>query len=112
MEDIASKVEDFSSDEEILGAYDTEWHKMETERVVRLADQELKEEIKQLQKGLEQTKKEVQQTKKEVEEQKQSYIEEGLKQTAINMLKENIDINIISKVTGLNTNQITKLESK
>jgi uncharacterized protein YlxW (UPF0749 family) len=112
MEDIASKVEDFSSDEEIIGAYDAEWHKLETERVVRLADQELKEEIKELQKEYEQTKQEVEQSQKELEEQKQSYIEEGLKQTALNMLKENIDINFISKVTGLNIDQIKKLESK
>ena len=119
MEDIASKVEDFSKDEEILGAYDAEWHKIETERVVRLADQELKEEIKQLQKEYEQTKNEVEDMQKELEEgqkelegQKQSYVKEGIEQTAINMLKENIDINIISKVTGLNINQIKKLESK
>ena len=59
MEDIASKVEDFSSDEEILGAYDAEWHKMETERVVRLADQELKEEIKQVLMSLQPREQEV-----------------------------------------------------
>ena len=112
MEDIASRVEDFSNDEEILGAYDAEWHKIETERVVRLADQELKEEIKQLQKEYEQTKNEVEDMQKELEEQKQSYVKEGIERTAQNMLKENMDINIISKVTGLNINQIKKLESK
>ena len=48
---------------------------------------------------------------KEIEEQKQSYVKEGLEQTALNMLKESIDINIISKVTGLNISQIKELES-
>ena len=100
MEDIASKVEDFSSDEEILGAYDAEWHKIETERVVKLAAQEELEELKQsyIKEGL--------------EEGIERGIEQGIEQTAINMLKENIDINIISKVTGLNISQIKELESK
>ena len=53
MEDILKKVEDFSEDEEILGAYDAEWHKMETERVVRLAQLEEAEE-KGLNRGIEQ----------------------------------------------------------
>ena len=39
-------------------------------------------------------------------------IEKGIEKTAINMLKEKIDIKVISKVTGLNINQIKKLESK
>lgn len=130
MEDIASKVEDFSSNEEILGAYDAEWHKMETERVIRLADEETKEEIRKLrkeveeiqsqieegQKELEEGQKELEENKKEFEEQKRSYIKEGLEQgieqTALNLLKENVDIGIISKVTGLNISQIKKLESE
>ena len=84
MEDILKKVEDFSEDEEILGAYDAEWHKMETERVVRLAQLEEAEEKGSLNKSYE---------------------------IALNMLKENINIEIISKVTGLNIDQIKKLES-
>ena len=123
MEEIASKVEDFSSDEEILGAYDAEWHKIETERVVKLAIEEeklanqkeyeeQKKELDELQKEVEEGKKEVEEGKKELEEQKHSYVKEALEQTAINMLKENIDINIISKVTGLNISQIKKLENK
>jgi len=39
-------------------------------------------------------------------------IKEGVEKTALNMLKEKIDINTISKVTGLNIEQIKKLESK
>ena len=137
MEDIASKVEDFSSDEEILGAYDAEWHKMETERVVKLANQEEyeehKKELEELQKGLEQTKKEVEEIQKELEEgqkelkegqkelgegqkeleeQKQAYVKEGIEQTVLNMLNRKLDINLISEVTGLNIDQIKKLESK
>ena len=123
MEDIASKVEDFSKDEEILGAYDAEWHKIETERVVKLANQEEYEEHKRelevLQKGveeekqgLEESKKELEESKKELENQKQSYVKTGIEQTAINMLNKKLDINLISEVTGLNINQIKKLESK
>ena len=89
MEDIYKKVEDFSDDEEILGAYDAEWHKIETERVVMLDKLEKAEE-----QGLKQG------------------IEQGIELTAQNMLKENVDIEFISKVTGLNINQIKKLESK
>ena len=44
---------------------------------------------------------------------KNSYIQEGIEQQTIEltkkMLKENIDINQISKITGLSTNEITKL---
>ena len=90
MEDIYKKVEDFSDDEEILGAYDAEWHKIETERVVMLDKLEKAEE-----EGL-----------------KQGF-EEGTfnEKNAIarNMLKENVDIEFISKVTGLNIDQIEKL---
>ena len=68
---------------------------METERVVKLAFEEEMEEAKQ-----------------ELQEQKESYVREGIEQTALNMLKETIDINIISRVTGLNIDQIKKIESK
>ena len=81
MEDIASKVEDFSRDEEILGAYDAEWHKIETERVVKLAFEEemeeAKKEVEESKKEVEESKKEVEESKKEVEKLKQSYIEIG-----------------------------------
>jgi len=86
MEKIMKKVEDFSDDEEILGAYDAEWHRKEVERVVRIAEIEEAEE-EGLVKGL----------------------KKGILQTAKNMLKENIDINIISKVTGLTLEEIEKL---
>ena len=34
MEEIMKKVEDFSDDEEILGAYDAEWHKQQIEESI------------------------------------------------------------------------------
>ena len=110
MEDIVSKVESFSDDEEIIGAYDAEWHKIETERVVKLANQEEKEELAVLRKELETEKQELETEKQELETLKQ-VLEERIMQTATNMLKENIDIEIISKVTNLNIDQIKKLES-
>ena len=36
-------------------------------------------------------------------------IQEGIKQTAKNLLNEGIDINIISKATGLSISEINKL---
>ena len=105
MEEIASKVEDFSNDEEIIGAYDAEWHKIETERVVKLANQEEREEINVLRREVEAriqeveariqeveatkqeveatkqeveaTKQEVEATKQEVEATRKTFIEEG-----------------------------------
>jgi len=91
MEEIFNKVEDFSKDEEILGAYDAEWHRKETERVVRLSEIENAEE-----RGIEKGIKEG--------------IKEGIEQTALNMLKEKMDIGLISKLTGLNIDQIRKLK--
>ena len=45
---------------------------------------------------------------------KQSYYElgeaQGIKQTAIKMLKENIDVNTITKITGLSKKQIKHLK--
>ena len=45
---------------------------------------------------------------------KNSYIQEGIEQQTIeltkNMLKENIDINQISKITGLSINEINNLK--
>ena len=130
MEEIASKVEDFSNDEEIIGAYDAEWHKIETERVVKLANQEeyeeqrrdieerkrdiakLRKEFEESKQEFEESKQKLEEDKQEFEEKKQSYVNEGIEQTAVNMLKENLDINIISKVTGLNIAQIKELGSK
>ena len=113
MEEILDKVENFSDDDEILGAYDAEWHKIETERVVRLANMEdalkNKEEAEKNKVEADKNRKEadrLQTQRQEIEMQgslNKSY------EIARNMLKENIDIQIISKVTRLNTKQIEKL---
>ena len=115
MEDIYKRVEDFSDDEEILGAYDAEWHKMETDRVVML-DKLEKAEEEGLRRGLEKG------MKQGLEEGLKEGIEQGIEQgiekgsldksyeIAQNMLKENIDIEIISKVTGLNIDQIKMIK--
>ena len=87
MEEIVKKVEEFSDNDEIIGAYDGEWHRREVARIVMLDKIE-----------------------KAAEESKQKGIEQGIEQTALNMLKEKLDINIISKVTGLNIDQIEKLK--
>ena len=78
MEEILKKVEEFSDDEEILGAYDAEWHKQEMDKVVMLDKLE-----------------------KAKEEEKANIVR--------NMIKENIDIDIISKVTGLSIKEINEL---
>ena len=39
-------------------------------------------------------------------------IAEGIEKTAINMLKENMDIHVISRLTGLSEEKIDELKSK
>ena len=120
MEEILDKIENFSDDDEILGAYDAEWHKIETERVVRLANMEdalkNKEEAEKNKVEAEKNKVEADKNRKEADRlqtQRQEIEMQGSLnksyEIARNMLKENIDIQIISKVTGLNTKQIEKL---
>ena len=109
MEDILDKVEDFSDDEEILGAYDAEWHKIETERVVKLANME---ELQSIKDEIQKSKDELEKSKDELEKCRNEIIKEGILQTALNMLKENIDIELISKVTGLNIEQIKELNKE
>ena len=36
----------------------------------------------------------------------------GIKKTAINLLKEGADVNFISRVTGLSTDEIVKIKNK
>ena len=106
MEEIMKKVEDFSDDEEILGAYDAEWHRQEVERVVRLAQIEEAEEeglARGMEKGMEKG------MAKGMAKGIEQGIEQGIVNTAKNMLKENIDIELISKVTGLSIEKIQKI---
>jgi len=94
MEDIMKKVDDFSVNEEILGAYDAEEHRQFLEESIReQCREEGWEEGKQqgLKQGLKQG------------------LEQGILNTAKNMKKENADINFISKVTGLSKKKIEEL---
>ena len=98
MEDIMKKVEDFSDDDEIIGAYDGEWHRKEVERLVRLEQIEKAQEeglargmAEGIEKGIEQG------------------IEKEKLNIARNMLKEKINVEIISKVTGLSIEHIKGL---
>ena len=84
MEELYDKVEEYS-DDEIIGLYDLESHRSEVERSVR--EEATRESFK---KGLEQG------------------IEQGLEQAAKQMKKENIDIETISKVTGLSIEEIKR----
>ena len=90
MGEILKKIEECSSDEEIIGAYDAEWHRNEIERLGKMYAKEegIKEGIKKgIKEGIFESKKEI----------------------ARNMLKENADINFISRVTGLTKKQIKEL---
>ena len=97
MEEIMKKVEDFSDDDEIIGAYDAEWHKYQVEEMVKLArEEEHQEKLEKartegLAQGIEQG------------------IEQGILNTAKNMKIEGADIDFISKVTGLSKEKIEEL---
>ena len=82
MEEIYEKAKEFSKDEKIIGAYNLEEHR----RKVMLSEIEAGK----------------------LEGIKEGKIE-GIKSTVKNMLKEKIDINLISKVTGLSINEINGL---
>ena len=86
MEKILKKLENTCEDEEIIGAYDAEWHRSEIERLGKMYAREegIKEGIKE---GIFENKKEI----------------------ARNMLKEKLDLDIISRVTGLTEKQIKEL---
>ena len=106
MEAIMKKMEDFSVNEEILGAYDAEEHRQFLEESIReQCREEGWEEGKQqgLKQGLEEGKQHG--LKQGLEEGKQQGIEQGIEQgilnTAKNMKIEGADIDFISKVTGL-----------
>ena len=85
MEELYNKILE-NSDDEIIGLYDIESHRREVERSVR---------------------------EEAVEEGYSEGLEKGIEQRNIdiakNMIKENIDIAIISKVTGLSVEDIKKL---
>jgi len=94
MEEILKKVEDFSDDEEILGAYDAEWHKQQIEESI--IQTRLDEEQERLEKA------EAKGLAKGIEQEKINIVK--------NMLKEQTDINFISKVTGLSIEKINLIK--
>ena len=81
---------------EIIGAYDGEWHRKEVERLVRLEQIEKANE-EGLAKGIKQG------IKQGIEQEKLNILR--------NMIRENIDINIISKVTGLTIENINSAKT-
>ena len=91
MEEIYNKINECNLDDEIIGAYDGEWHMKELERLGMIRAQKEGME-KGLQKGL------------------QKGIETRNIEIVKNMLKLNLDSKIISEVTGLSIEQINKLK--
>ena len=102
MEDYVKDAKRASISDDIVGLYDKELHE-ELLRNTELYNAE--------QKGIKQGKKDG------IKEGKEKGIKQGIKQgikenkleTAKNMLKENISIDIISRVTGLDIKEIEKL---
>ena len=90
MEELYDKVNEYS-DGEIIGLYNIESHKREIEKSVR---EEAIEEA----------------TKEGLEAGMKQGIEQGIEQTAINMLNKNLDIKIISDVTGLSESKLQSLK--
>lgn len=100
MEKAKNVLEELSEDEELVGMYDkeivdrkvynTKIKSAENEGLARGLEKGIKEGIE---KGI----------------QKGKY--EGKKQTVLNMLNDNLDINLISKYTNLDTDEILKIKN-
>ena len=90
-DEILDTMEEYSEDEEIGMWYDEEQNR----RALYVGS--LKEETQKAR-------------KKALEEGRVEGIKEGIKETAKNMLKDNVDIEIISKYTGLKKNEICSLK--
>lgn len=91
MEKIYNKVRNFNDEDEIIGAYDGEFHRKEVERLV-------------LKDKLEKATKEVTERVTEEVTQKVTY------NLAIKLLKENVDLNIISNATGISIAKLKRLK--
>lgn len=87
MKSILDKVMELSSDERIVGLYNAEELAEAREYGIRLAGK-----VEGIKEGIEQG------------------IKQNQKQMVINMLAENIDISIVSKVTGLTEDEILKIK--
>ena len=86
MKSILDKVMELSRDERLIGLYNTEELREAREYGMKMAGIE-----EGMQKGI------------------QKGIEQNQKQVVINMLKENLDINLISKISGLSPEEILEL---
>jgi len=99
MEDIMNRIEKYNDDEDVIGAYDYE------EKMRFIAEIEKEEAVKEgHQEGFERG------IEKGIEKGIKKGIEKGIEKekinTARNMLDKNLDINLISEVTGLSIEQI------
>ena len=83
MEEIYDKMKKYNDEMDVMGAYDWEFHQKELKR-------------------------------QEIKDATEAALKEGIEQekisTAKNLLKKNIDINIISEVTGMTIEEINKLK--
>ena len=90
LEHIIKKVEKFSDTEEIIGAYDIEKHR---KMMAEAEKEEARREAKQ----------------QGIEQGVVQGVKQGLTETAKNMLKDNVPVEIISKYTGLSIEEINAL---
>ena len=105
MEEIVKKVRGFSKEQIIAASYDRDFHVKECARIAakREAQQMLEEELEKRQKEL---------FENGIQEGIQQGIQQGIFQTAKRMLDENVNISIISKVTGLSEIDIQNISNE
>ena len=85
MSNIRNKIEECNKDTEVIEEYDYRKHHDEISRLA---------------------------LKEEMEQEKRNGFQEGIKQTAHKLLEENMDIEFISKVTGLTVEEINEINKK
>ena len=96
MEDIGKRIEEYNDDADVIGAYDYEWHQKQLNEIrVEKAEREARE--KGHAEGL-------------AEGHAEGRIEERI-EIINSMLKEKIDIELISKITGLSIEEINNLNN-
>ena len=103
MKKAKEKLVDLSEDTELVGMYDKEIVDRKVNNTKLLYAEKVGME-RGMKEGLKQGIKEG------IEEGIEKGIEQNKKDVVINMLKENIDIKTISKVTGMSENEILKLK--
>lgn len=102
MKKVSERIEDLSKDKKIIGLYDAEVEEEKIKRTQILYAEE-RGEKRGIEKGI----------KQGIEQGIERGIEQGIEQNkheiVKNMLKENIDVSIISKITGLTIEEIEKI---